>query len=143
AGRAKDHSLGLLQTYAPDLPVMQALVSADRDRFYAEERDERLRTGLPPYGRLAALIVSGEPNAGADAYARTLAQHAPPAEAIEVLGPAEAPIAMIRGRRRYRLLLKATRTADVQGYLRQWLEDAPPPRGGVRVAIDIDPQTFM
>ncbi len=143
AGRARDHSLGLLQTYAPELPVMQALISGDRERFYAEERDERLRTGLPPYGRLAALIVSGEPNAGADAYARTLAQHAPPAEAIDVLGPAEAPIAMIRGRRRYRLLLKATRTADIQGYLRQWLDDAPPPRGGVRVAIDIDPQTFM
>ena len=143
AGRAKDGSLGLLQTYAPHLPVMQALVSGDRDRFYAEERAERLRTGLPPFGRLAALIVSGEPNAGADTYARTLAQHAPPAEAIDVLGPAEAPIAMIRGRKRYRLLVKATRTADIQGYISRWLDDAPPPRGGVRVAIDIDPQTFM
>ena len=143
AGRARDGSLGLLQTYAPDLPVMQALVSGDRDRFYAEERAERLRTGLPPFGRLAALVVSGEPHAHPDAYARTLAQAAPPAEAIEVLGPAEAPIAMIRGRRRFRLLLKATRSADVQGYIGQWLEAAPPPRNGVRVAIDVDPQTFM
>ena len=143
AGRARDGSIGLLQTYAPDLPVMQALVSGDRDRFYAEERAERLRTGLPPFGRLAALVVSGEPHASPDAYARTLAQHAPPAEAIEVLGPAEAPIAMIRGRRRFRLLVKATRNADVQGYIGKWLEAAPPPRNGVRVAIDIDPQTFM
>ena len=76
-------------------------------------------------------------------YARALARNAPKASKILVLGPAEAPLSVIRGRYRVRLLVKAGKQADIQGYLRQWLAMAPPPKGGVRLMIDVDPYNFM
>src|SRR5208283_5504089 len=130
------------------------------ERFYAIEADQRRRGGLPPFGRLAAIIVSGEDRGGAEAHARALARTAhalapgktwrlaPLGGAVQgdeivLLGPAEAPMAVLRGRHRFRLAVKAPRRADLQGFLRALLSAAPPPRGGVRVAIDVDPQSFL
>jgi primosomal protein N' (replication factor Y) len=160
AGRGDKPGRGLVQTWQPDHPVIAALLSGDVERFYAQETQERRRGGLPPFGRLAAIIVSGADRGGAEAHARALARAAfamapgdrwrlAPAGGemqegeILLLGPAEAPIAMLRGRHRFRLALKAPRNADLQGFLRALVAAAPPPRGGVRVAVDVDPQSFM
>ena len=160
AGRGGKPGRGLLQTFQPGHPVMRALLSGDSERFYAEETAARRNAAMPPFGRLAALIVTGEDRAGTEAHARALARtayelpHAPkrriaPAgglpgeDEIVVLGPAEAPVAVVRGRHRFRLLVKAPRSADLQGFLRALLAAAPPERGGVRVMVDVEPQSFM
>jgi primosomal protein N' (replication factor Y) len=150
----------MLQTWQPEHPVIAALLSGDVERFYTEETEQRRRGGLPPFGRLAAVIISGEDRGGAEAHARALARTAHAlapgkgwrlapiggavhGDEIVLLGPAEAPMAVLRGRHRFRLAVKAPRGVDLQGFLRALLSSAPPPRGGVRVAIDVDPQSFM
>ena len=160
AGRGERPGVGLVQTYQPDHPVIRALVSGDSERFYAEETEQRARAGLPPFGRLAALIVSGKDRASAEGHARALvrAAHALPASErwrltpvgelpqegdLTILGPAEAPIAVVRGRHRFRLLVRAPRSADLQGFLRAMLAGAPPERGGVSVDVDVDPMSFL
>jgi primosomal protein N' (replication factor Y) len=122
---------------------MKAIVAGDREAFYTKEIAERRAAGLPPFGRLAGIVVSGPDRASAQSYAATLRRTAPQNPDIEVLGPAEAPLAVIRGRHRFRLLVQAPRAVDMQGWLRAWLAAAPPPRGGVRVQVDIDPQSFL
>ena len=160
AGRGEKPGRALLQTYQAEHPVLAALISGDVEAFYAAEAEQRQRGGLPPFGRLAAVIVSGEDRGGAEVYARTLARtaHGMPAGArwklapigglaepgeISLLGPAEAPIAVLRGKHRFRLAIKAPRASDLQGFLRALLAAAPPPRGGVRVIVDVDPQSFL
>jgi primosomal protein N' (replication factor Y) len=127
----------------PEHPVMQALVSGDRDAFYEKEIAARREAGLPPFGRLASLLVSGSSREAAEAYARAVALAAPAAAKIQVLGPAEAPLSVIRGRHRYRLLVKAAREADLQAYLRFWLAQVPKAKGDVRLVVDIDPYSFL
>ncbi|HEY1941455.1 MAG TPA: primosomal protein N' [Roseiarcus sp.] len=160
AGRGEKPGRAMLQTWQPDHPVIAALLSGDVERFYAEEAAQRRRGGLPPFGRLAAVIVSGEDRGAAEAHARALARTAyglgpgkgwrlapiggaAGSDEIVLLGPAEAPIAVLRGRHRFRLAVKAPRGVDMQGFLRALVGAAPPPRGGVRVAIDVDPQSFL
>ncbi|WP_159589411.1 primosomal protein N' [Chelativorans xinjiangense] len=143
AGRFGKKSTGLLQTYQPEHPVMQALVSGDAETFYEREIAERERAGLPPFGRLAALIVSAATRVEAESHARALRRSAPAASEIEVLGPAEAPLALVAGRHRFRLLVQGPRRADLQAYLRRLIAAAPRPRGSVRVQVDIDPQSFL
>ena len=160
AGRGERSGRGLVQTWQPDHPVMRALLSGDAERFYAEEIASRERAGLPPFGRLAAIVVSGNDRASAETHVRALARAAfdmpaserwrvaaigalPGADEVMVLGPAEAPIAVVRGRHRFRLLIKAPRSADLQGFLRAMIAQAPPERGGVRVAVDVAPQSFL
>jgi primosomal protein N' (replication factor Y) (superfamily II helicase) len=160
AGRGEKPGAALIQTYQPEHPVMRALLCGDPEEFYVQEIALRERARLPPFGRLAALIVSGRDATLAEAHARALARaaHALPAttgyrvatvgglpelDEIAVLGPAEAPIALLRGRFRFRLLVKAPRRADVQGFLRALLAAAPPAQGGVRVQVDVDPQSFL
>ena len=143
AGRFGLRSLGLLQTYQPDHPVMRAIVGGDQAAFYAREIAERRREALPPFGRLAALIVSADAREDAEAFARKLRRAAPVAEGIEVLGPAEAPLALIRGRYRYRLLVRGDLKANLQSFIRAMRAEAGPERGTVRVAVDIDPQSFV
>lgn len=143
AGRTGKKSLGLLQTYQPDHPVMRAIVSGDAEAFYAREIEERERSGLPPYGRLGALIISAGTRAEAENHARALRRAAPHSPEINVLGPAEAPLALIRGRHRFRLLIHGTRKADIQNFIRAILSAGPKERGSVRVQIDIDPQSFL
>lgn len=143
AGRESITGSGYIQTYMPDHPVMQALVSGDRDAFLAQEIAAREAAGYPPFGRLAAIVVSANAMAQAMDYARLVAMRAPKAVKIRVLGPAEAPLSVIRGRYRVRLLIKAARESDIQAYLRQWLAAVPPTRGNLRLTVDIDPYNFM
>jgi primosomal protein N' (replication factor Y) len=143
AGRVRGASRALLQTSAPDHPVIQAIVAGDREAFYAREIEERRIAQLPPFARLVAIIVTGPDRGSARGHATALRAAAPSSETISVFGPAEAPLAVIRGQHRYRMLLHAPRSADVQAYVRQWLAAAPPARGSVRVQVDVDPQSFM
>ena len=142
AGREEGRGLGYLQTHQPEHPVMQALISGDRDAFYKNEIDQRERTSYPPFGRLAGLVITANDRHTAEAYGRTLANAAPKDEDVRVLGPAEAPIAVVRGRHRFRLLVKSPRAFDLSSYLRVWLAGAPKPRGNVRLEVDVDPQSF-
>ena len=143
AGRALTEGRGYVQTYMPEHPVMAAIISGDREAFIEEEISVRRRGLLPPFGRLAALIVSARDKETAQLIARDIAHRAPPAERIEILGPAEAPIAVVRGRHRWRLLVKAPREIDVQAYLRAWLSCLPPLKGDIRLTVDIDPYSFL
>ena len=145
AGRIGGGGLGFLQTYAPENPVLQALLSGDHDRFYREEIAARRAAGLPPFGRLAALIVSAPERSEAEGYARALVRAVPfsAERKVAVLGPADAPLALVRGRYRQRILVQAPRGFDLQAWLRDWLASAPKPKGQLRVQVDIDPQSFM
>jgi primosomal protein N' (replication factor Y) (superfamily II helicase) len=143
AGRMQDGGRGLIQTFDPGHPVMQTIVSGNRDAFYARELAQRESQGFPPFGRLAALVVSARSRDAAIGHARRLGQCVPRQDDTRVLGPAEAPLAVMRGRYRFRLLVKAARTVDLQRFLRRWLAAAGAPRGGARVAVDIDPVSFL
>jgi len=160
AGRGDRPGRALIQTFQAEHPVIAALLSGDAERFYAAEAEQRRRGGLPPFGRLAAVIVAAEDRGAAEAHARALARtaHGLPESPrwrlaplgglaeqgeISLLGPAEAAIAMLRGKHRFRIAVKAPRNADLQGFLRAMLAAAPPPRGGVRVTVDVDPQSFL
>jgi primosomal protein N' (replication factor Y) len=143
AGRALAEGRGLVQTYAPEHPVMAAIISGDREAFLEQEIAVRKRGLLPPYGRLAALIVSARDKETAELVARDIAHRAPAAERIEILGPAEAPLSVIRGRHRWRLLAKAPREIDMQAYLRAWLSALAPLKGDLRLTVDIDPYSFL
>jgi primosomal protein N' (replication factor Y) len=134
---------GFVQSYNPDHPVMRAIVTGDREAFLASEIRHRQAGLLPPFGRLAALIVSARDKRLAELYARDVRRHAPAAARIEVLGPAEAPIAVVRGRYRWRLLVKAPRELDLQAYLRTWLATLPKPPSDLRLTVDIDPYSFL
>jgi primosomal protein N' (replication factor Y) len=143
AGRDGRASLGFLQTWQPQHPVIAALVKGDAEAFYERETAQRQEAGLPPFGRLASLIVSADTRAEAEGHARALRAAAPASGDITLLGPAEAAMALVRGRHRFRLLAKAARKADLQGYLQRWLAAAPKERGGIRVQVDVDPQSFL
>jgi primosomal protein N' (replication factor Y) len=143
AGREAGQGHGFLQTHQPEHPVMRALIAGDREAFYATEIETRERFGYPPFGRLASLIISGPDKHATEAFARRLLAQAPSAEGLRILGPAEAPLSVLRGRHRYRLLLKAPRAFALSAYLRDWLADAPKLRDGLRLETDIDPQSFL
>jgi primosomal protein N' (replication factor Y) (superfamily II helicase) len=143
AGRDAGVGHGFLQTHQPDHPVMRALISQDREAFYSAEIAAREAAHYPPFGRLASIVVSGPDKNDAAAYARSLARAAPQHPEVRVLGPAEAPLALIRGRHRLRLLLKAPRAFDLSAYLREWLNAAPKKHGSIKLDIDVDPQSFL
>ncbi|ACP26851.1 primosomal protein N' [Sinorhizobium fredii NGR234] len=143
AGRTGLKSLGLLQTYQPQHPVMQAIVSGDSDAFYEREIHERERAVLPPFGRLASIIVSADTRSDAEGHARGLRNAAPRVDGISVLGPAEAPLALIRGRHRFRLLVHGRRNSDMQSFLKAMISSGPKERGSVSVQLDVDPQSFL
>ena len=143
AGRAAKAGRAFLQTYHPTHPVMQAMVKGDREAFYEYELRARAEGGLPPFGRLAALIVSANEHDVAFDFARKLLSAAPMAEGLRLFGPADAPIAMVRGRHRVRLLAQSPKDFDLSGYVRFWLNSAPRPTGNLRVQVDIDPQSFF
>lgn len=143
AGRTLAGGRGFVQTHNPEHPVMAAIISGDREAFLSAEISNRQRGVLPPYGRLAALIVTAREREIAERVAREVVRCAPPAERIDVLGPAEAPLAVIRGRHRWRILVKAPREMDMQAYLRAWSAALPPFMGDIRLTLDIDPYSFL
>lgn len=142
AGRGEKPGHVYIQTHQPEARVMQALVSGDADSFIEAETDARREAGSPPFGRLAAIIVSSEDKAAAEGIATTIGRAAPVVEGMHVYGPAPAPLAMLRGRHRFRLLVHARRALDVQDVIRDWLGALEWP-AKVRVAVDVDPYSFV
>lgn len=142
AGRGAKPGEVLIQTRHPEAAVIAALADGDRDAFYAAESDARRMSGAPPFGRWAAIIVSSEDEAEAREAARAIGGARPSVPDVEILGPAPAPMALLRGRHRYRLLIIARRSVELQKILRAWLDPLRLPPG-IRVAIDIDPYSFV
>ncbi|MXV45063.1 primosomal protein N' [Saccharibacter sp. 17.LH.SD] len=142
AGRGERPGRVMLQTYVSEHPVMQALLDNDFQTFMEQEAEQRRPGFWPPYGRLAAVIVSAQHESQAEQFARHIALKAPQQEGVQVLGPAPAPLALLRGRYRFRLLLRTRRGIAVQPLLRHWLAQAKP-TNGIKVDVDIDPVSFM
>ncbi|MBX9858062.1 MAG: primosomal protein N' [Sphingomonas sp.] len=142
AGRGAKPGHVYIQTHDPSASVMRALVTGDTEAFYEAETDSRREANAPPFGRYAAIIVSSEDKAAADTTARAIKRAAPEQEAMYVYGPAPAPLAMLRGRHRFRLLVHARRSLDVQDVIRDWLGGVEWPTK-VRVAVDVDPYSFL
>ncbi len=142
AGRGEKPGRALIQTYLPEHPLMQALKKGDRDGYLGQEKLIRDNAGLPPYGRLAAIVVSGGDAGETERFARAIGRTAPLAEGVAVLGPAPAPIHLVRGRHRWRFLIKAEREVNIQNFLRLWLKDVKP-KGSLNLAIDVDPYSFL
>jgi len=142
AGRAEKPGLVLIQTRNPDDAVMKALASGDRDAFYEQERKLRERAGAPPFGRLAAIILSGTDGERVREAGRGLAKAAPLVRGVKVWGPTPAFYQTLRGRTRERLLVQAERHVDVQAYLRTWLSRVERPKS-VKLTVDVDPMSFF
>jgi primosomal protein N' (replication factor Y) len=142
AGRGDKPGRVLVQTHDPDAPVISALITGDGPGFYAAETEARREAVMPPFGRLAAIIVSAEDKSETEAVARRIGHAAPSVEGMAVFGPAPAPLAMLRGRHRQRLLVHATRKLDVQDVIRDWLAGVEW-SAKVRVAVDVDPYSFL
>lgn len=145
AGRAGRHvkkGRALIQTYAPQEPVMQALLQQDRDAFFAAEIAEREAAGMPPYGRLAAIIVSAPQEQLANDAAKIMGEKAPHVEGLDLWGPAPAPLSVIRGMHRRRFLIRANRGVDISAFLAAWSSRVKL-HSAVRVQIDVDPYSFM
>lgn len=142
AGRADKPGRAMLQTWTPEHPVLEALAANDRDAFVEAEMAERDVAVMPPYGRLAALILSSENAMALEKTARELAEAIPNAERLEVYGPADAPLALVRGRRRKRMLVRADRDVNLQAFLRAWLSRVKIP-ASVRLTVDVDPYSFL
>lgn len=142
AGRGEKPGEVLIQTRHPEAPVIAALANGDRDAFYEAETEARRDAGAPPFGRWAAIIISSEDEREAREAAVRLGDTRPHLPDIHILGPAPAPLALLRGRYRYRFLVNARRSANLQDTLREWLDrqQFPP---GVRVGVDVDPYSFV
>ncbi len=142
AGREVIRGRVLLQTFLPEHPVMQTLIHYDRDQFLALEAEQRQLANLPPYGRMAALIVEGPDMNLVRQHAQKIAACAPALDGFTLLGPAPAPLALLRGQYRMRLLIQATRQTPLQQLIPTWLAKAPTPRN-LLVKVDIDPTSFL
>lgn len=149
SGRGEKKGRGVLQSYQPKHPVIAALLSGDQAAFYAAEIANREAAGLPPFGRLASVLISAKDRSSAESHARLLAEagHRLLVEQgetrITLLGPAEPPLALLRGKHRLRLILKSPRAVSLQAFIRALIARAGNPKGGARVDVDIDPQNFL
>ena len=141
AGRAEHPGRVMFQTYQPGHPVLQALISGDKDQFLEQEAASREAQNLPPYGKMASLILSGPDKNNVIIICKTLAKCAPHHKDITVLGPVAAPLSYLRGNYRFRFLLKANSHVSIQNEIRHWLNQMPKHRG-VKIQIDIDPYSF-
>ena len=142
AGRGAKTGRALVQTHMPEHPLMQALSKGDREGYLEQEKLIREHAGLPPYTQLAAIILSGTDAHATERFARSLLPLAPLTEGVRVLGPAPAPLHTLRGRHRWRYLVKASREVKLQDYLRAWLKDVKP-KGKLALNIDVDPYNFL
>ncbi|NOX74854.1 MAG: primosomal protein N', partial [Alphaproteobacteria bacterium] len=143
AGRADKKGIALLQTHQPDHPVIRAIISGDDEGFWQAEAAQRQAAGVPPFGRMAGIVLSGPDVAAVFDLAGEMARRVGPLEAVgaQVYGPAPAPIARIRGRHRVRLLVKAAKGVPLQVALARWAGQFKL-RANMRLTIDIDPQSF-
>jgi len=142
AGRESHKGKVILQSHLPEHPVIDAIVRQEADAFFEYEVSARQHAGMPPFGRLAALVLSSLNPESVMGFAHQLARNAPTADNFMVLGPAPAPLSMIRGRHRHRFLIKASRDVNIQSVLGKWLKGRKVP-ANVRLQIDIDPYNFM
>ncbi|MDE0947165.1 MAG: primosomal protein N', partial [Sphingobium sp.] len=142
AGRGAKPGRVFIQTRMPGSEVIQALIDGDTERFYAVETEHRRRANAPPFGRFAAIIISSEDADEAAQVARLIGKSAPVIDGMRVYGPAPAPLSVLRGRHRHRLLIHATRQVDIQAAIREWLSQIVW-KSGTRVAVDVDPYSFM
>jgi primosomal protein N' (replication factor Y) len=142
AGRKVKPGRAVIQTYAPEHPVMQALAAQDREAFYNYESMAREIARFPPFGRLAAIILSAKDQALLNRFARELTLFIPNTDGIEVYGPADAPLALVRGQWRKRFLVRADRNRDLQAFISHWLAAIKRPNA-VRLVVDIDPYSFL
>ncbi len=142
AGRADRPGRAFVQTYAPEHEAMIALAAHDRDGFLAAEAGAREAMGMPPYGRLAAVVISGPDEASANRMAHEMAEAAPSADGVDVWGPAPAPLTVIRGQHRRRFLVRADRGVDLSAFMAAWRARVKV-TGSVRVQIDVDPYSFL
>ena len=141
AGRGERRGKALLQTAAPDTAVLQSLVRGDREGFLEQEKAARRESGMPPFGRLAGIVLSSPSATAVEDAARLLGAAVPRYEDVVVLGPAPAPIAYLRGRHRQRFIVRTARDVNLQAVLRQWLDPLEIP-SSVRMQVDIDPYHF-
>lgn len=141
AGRAEHAGRVIFQTYQPNHPVLQALISGDKDLFLEREAASREAQNLPPYGKLASLILSGSDKTKIIGVSKALASKAPYSKDLKILGPVPAPLSYLRGNHRYRFLVKASLKVNLQNEIRHWLDQLPSQRG-VKIQIDIDPYSF-
>ena len=142
AGRGSKPGEVLIQTRHPTAPVIAALAEGDRNAFFEAETEARRLVGAPPFGRWAAIIISSEDDREAREAANRLGDARPHADDLTILGPAPAPLSLLRGRYRYRFLINARRNVELQKILREWIE-AQQFAPGVRIGIDIDPYSFV
>ena len=142
AGRESKKGLALLQTYTPDNLILKALQENNRNAFLHEEMTARKLLKMPPYGKLVGIIISSKNNALAYQTAKNIAQKAPFIKGLDVLGPVVAPIAKLRDKHRYRLLVKADKTLKIQNLLQNWLNQVKI-SPSVDLRIDIDPYSFF
>lgn len=145
AGRAgRGHKKGevYLQTLYPDNLILQAVIEHNREKFIELEKNARRFLKMPPYGKLAAIIVSSTHPKAAEAAAYALGRCAPNTDLIQTLGPAPAPMALLRGRYRYRLLLKTAKNINIQDIIKKWLNMVSV-KSNVRIDVDINPYSFM
>jgi primosomal protein N' (replication factor Y) len=122
---------------------MKALIAQDREAFYDSEIAVRERAAYPPFGRLASLLITGVDKHATEGFGRRLAAASPTVEGVRVLGPAEAPLAVVRGRHRFRIMIKSARGFDLSAYMRGWLADAPKRVGDIKLEVDVDPLSFL
>ncbi|WP_415392262.1 primosomal protein N' [Paracoccus sp. SJTW-4] len=137
--------LALLQTHQPEHPVIRAILSGDDEAFWDAEAESRRAAGMPPFSRLAGIILSHPEQSVVEGYAQELARRAAPLAEIgaELFGPTPAPIARVRARFRVRMLIRAPRQAPLQSAIARWLATAPKAPANLRLAVDIDPQSFL
>jgi len=142
AGRGEKKGMVYLQTLYPDNLVLQAVIEHNRAKFIELEKTSRQLLKMPPYGKLAAVIVSSTNEQAAEAAAYYLGKCAPHNDFIDTLGPAPAPMALLRGKYRFRLLLKTAKNINIQAILKQWLAMVKI-KNNVRIDVDINPYSFM
>ena len=143
AGREEGRGVGYLQTHQPEHPVMRALIAGDRDAFYSSEIELRERRTIRRSGGSRAWSSPAPTSTRPRAMRAGSPRPRRATSDVRVLGPAEAPLALVRGRYRFRLLVKSPRAFDLSAYLREWLAAAPKRKANIKLEVDVDPQSFL
>ena len=149
SGRSGRHSIDeldkgvvFLQTYDNENPIIRAIAKNNRDDFFEKELSSRKNANMPPFGRLAAIILSSKYERKLDGFASELLRVAPLFKNVKIFGPAPAPLYFLRGKYRRRFLIKSDKTVNIQDVLLNWTNKIKTPHN-VKLTIDIDPFSFM